>query len=733
MNDRKKRTRSLCLALLLALSSCLLVPPYAKAAEDGRLKVEISNVPKIYNGSRYEPKVRTVTLDGQPLEMGAYQVFYGANTRPGIGTVTVTVVGIDGYTGSVTEMFTILPRPLSGDNLEMRNPCVKPYDGTDKASPEIKVNALPGDDVAVSYAPEKTAYEDPYVGATKTVTARGLTLTGDDKDCYVLEEKTFTKDVGQITPQIITAPSRIEVAVGQQLDLKDVISGLTVPVTFHFTGASNGSQLLEEGTKFQAGSTTGSVRLSANVPDIDLNNDGTAEYQGNPNFLVEINIVDQVEQTAFKITGPTSISYGQTAQFRAAGGDGNGEVTYYVEGFGPTGEATINSKSGLLTSVQAGQVRVYAVKEGTGGYKPASSNVMVLTIRPAQLTIRVRDKSAQVLDPVPELTKSDYTVSGLVGGDKLQVEPTLFYAAAPNMLWEGEVPIRADYAVAPDLINYNPKINYVDGTLTIRKQPQYDVTVRTPQNGTLTVTPTSAREGETVTVIARPDRGYELRALTATSGRKNITLHEKTANLYTFTMPDGDVRLSASFLRDLPFVDVPEKAWYYEDVAYVYGNDLMDGTTPLTFSPDVTTSRGMIVTMLYRMDGRPTPPGWQPFADVDQDSYYADAVAWAAWNGVVNGMAPDRFAPWDKITRQQLAAILYRYAQYKNCHLVQGSDLSKFQDGHKVSDYAKVPMAWANKEGLIQGKGSNTLDPNGLATRAEAAATLHRFCEDVLP
>lgn len=180
----------------------------------------------------------------------------------------------------------------------------------------------------------------------------------------------------------------------------------------------------------------------------------------------------------------------------------------------------------------------------------------------------------------------------------------------------------------------------------------------------------------------------------------------------------------------LPFTDVKAGSWYYDAVSYVYDNSLMNGTGTGIFSPMMTTNRGMIVTILHRYEGSPAA-GANSFPDVKPGMYYSEAVAWAAANGIVNGYSDGRFAPDDTITREQMAAILYRYAGYKGLDVSGRADLSAFADGGRVSPYARDAMAWANQAGLINGVGSNSLSPGGSATRAEAAAILMRFCQNV--
>ena len=178
-----------------------------------------------------------------------------------------------------------------------------------------------------------------------------------------------------------------------------------------------------------------------------------------------------------------------------------------------------------------------------------------------------------------------------------------------------------------------------------------------------------------------------------------------------------------------PFTDVSEKDWFYGDVMFVYENGLMLGTSKTLFSPHGTATRGMMATILWRMEGSPAPKGKNSFTDVEAGKWYADAITWTAENGIFAGYGKDKFGPDDPITREQLAAIFYRYADYKGYDLTVKGNLDKFKDADKITDYAKTAMQWAVGNGLVKGKSSNLLDPQGTATRAEIAAMLHRFIE----
>lgn len=182
----------------------------------------------------------------------------------------------------------------------------------------------------------------------------------------------------------------------------------------------------------------------------------------------------------------------------------------------------------------------------------------------------------------------------------------------------------------------------------------------------------------------------------------------------------------------LPFGDVKSADWFYNDVKYVYEKGMMAGTAADMFAPNATTTRAMIVTILYRLEGSPAVTGTGAFVDVPAGQWYTDAVNWAAANQIVKGTSATTFAPNDSITREQMAAILYRYAQYKGYDVTKRADLSGYSDNGQVSAYAKDALAWANAAKLINGVTNTTLAPQGNATRAQVSAILHRFCDGVV-
>ncbi|MBR5390568.1 MAG: S-layer homology domain-containing protein [Clostridia bacterium] len=271
--------------------------------------------------------------------------------------------------------------------------------------------------------------------------------------------------------------------------------------------------------------------------------------------------------------------------------------------------------------------------------------------------------------------------------------------------------------------------------------PSYPVTLQQPdEGGTVTTNPTSARPGAVVTVTPQPEEGYEVDTVTVTDGSgKEISVTKNGDGTFTFTMPGGKVTVTATFkeaAHDCPsakFIDVDENAWYHEYVNYVVEHGLMNGISADKFAPSMTTTRAMIVTILYRLEGEPAVTDANPFDDVKDGQWYTDAIIWAAENGIVEGYGNGKFGTADSITREQFAAILYRYAKYKGYDVSVGQDTNilSYDDAFDVSEWAMEAMQWACGAGLIQGDNNGALRPKSEATRAEAAAILMRFIENV--
>ncbi|MBU5626556.1 S-layer homology domain-containing protein [Oscillibacter sp. MSJ-2] len=257
----------------------------------------------------------------------------------------------------------------------------------------------------------------------------------------------------------------------------------------------------------------------------------------------------------------------------------------------------------------------------------------------------------------------------------------------------------------------------------------YTVTASAGNGGTISPSgKVSVTKGNAKTFTITASEGYRI---------ADVLVNGKSVGaVSSYTIKDitSNQTISASFARQdgsVPFTDVPENAWYLDGVEYAYENGLLKGTTDTTFSPNATLTRGMLVTILYRMAGSPAVTGQCPFADVAKGSYCEDAVTWAVANGVVNGFTATTFAPNQNVTREQMAAILYRYAELKGYDVSTAADLSAFTDAGSIAAYAVPAVKWANAAGLVQGTTATTINPKGNATRAQVSMILMRFAENV--
>lgn len=256
----------------------------------------------------------------------------------------------------------------------------------------------------------------------------------------------------------------------------------------------------------------------------------------------------------------------------------------------------------------------------------------------------------------------------------------------------------------------------------------YAVNVNAATNGAVAADKKTASKGTTVTVTASPSKGYVVDAVKVVDkDGKDVAVTGKDGK-YVFTMPGSAVTVTGSFKAEtpapaaLPFTDVKSGDWFYPAVQYAYAQGLMTGTSATTFAPNGTMNRAMIVTVLYRLEKSPAVTGASKFTDVPAGQWYSDAVAWAAANKIVNGYDETTFGPMNAVTREQMAAILFRYEQVKGLENVTlEENLNRFPDQNKISAYAIPALQWAVGQKIINGNADGTLDPTGTATRAQVA------------
>ena len=389
-----------------------------------------------------------------------------------------------------------------------------------------------------------------------------------------------------------------------------------------------------------------------------------------------------------------------------------------------TSVATVDA-NGLVTAVSAGTATITATADGksatcTVTVTAATVPVTGVTMNKTSTSLYVGDTETLTATVAPDNATNRAVTWASSNPSVAKVENGVVTALACGTAvitattQDGNHTATCAVTVRPDI----PPAN-----------PNYKITVEATQGGTVTADPTAAKAGTTVTLTPVPDRGYQVGSVAVTDRfGEAVAVTEQADGTYTFVMPNGQVTVTVTFEQaPLPFPDVTEGDWFYDAVRYAYENGLMDGVGDNLFAPNSQTTRAQLVTILYRLAGEPEPGGDSGFADVAAGTWYTDAVAWAAQNGIVNGVSDTEFAPGDDITREQLAAILYRYAACQGYDVSQRADLSGFGDASSISGYAQEALSWAHAQGLVLGFEDGSLRPQGTASRAQIAAVLMRF------
>ena len=319
-----------------------------------------------------------------------------------------------------------------------------------------------------------------------------------------------------------------------------------------------------------------------------------------------------------------------------------------------------------------------------------------------------------------------------------------------------------------DFVADGYKVSENNGVYTVSKKSsggshRYDgyITVINPKNGTVSVSDDWADEDQKITLTITPDKGYvvdKIEIVDLEGDKIDAKKVEDEDNEYTFRMANCDVTVTVTFKEEgktedkeetneteetdkteetttpetVDFSDVSESDWFYKGVSYVVENGMMNGVGENQFAPNAPLTREMLAVVLYNMEKQPESTGVNPFADVKADMWYTDAIVWANANGIVAGYDDSTFGLGDSITREQLAAILYRYAQMKGYDVTEKADLTGYADSAAISGYAVEAMQWANANGIVNGMTATTLAPQGTATRAQVATMLMNFCENVV-
>ena len=389
---------------------------------------------------------------------------------------------------------------------------------------------------------------------------------------------------------------------------------------------------------------------------------------------------------------------------------GTGSNQRLPEYDGSDSEATVHMTGALARTGERMTIDVTQGNDGNG-HSTAAITLRNNSLQSQTGTVLV----ATLLDAAGTVLETKKTsIGGAISGETFQTETVTFSRLGTRVVVRAAVP-------GNDLLTFEGlAVGLGDFTAN---GTNYTYTLQNDSGATSTLVTAVSGNGEPVSINGQAlSTGGSATVAIPNSGKTDIVVGIG-AKTYTLTI------LRNSGTGANPFTDVSEKDWFYGDVMFAYENGLMIGTGNAQFRPHGTATRGMMATILWRMAGSPAPKGNSSFTDVEAGTWYTDAIAWTAENGIFLGYGNNKVGPNDSITREQLAAIFFRYADYKGCDMNAKGELDKFRDAGKVSDYARAAMQWAVGSGLIQGKPDGVLDPQGTATRAEIAAMLHRFLE----
>ena len=389
---------------------------------------------------------------------------------------------------------------------------------------------------------------------------------------------------------------------------------------------------------------------------------------------------------------------------------GTGSNQRLPEYDGSDSEATVHMTGALARTGERMTMDVTQGNDGNG-HSTAAITLRNNSLQSQTGTVLV----ATLLDAAGTVLETKKTsIGGAISGETFQTETVTFSRLGSRVVVRAAVP-------GNDLLTFEGlAVELGDFTAN---GTNYTYTLQNDSGATSTLVTAVSGNGEPVSINGQAlSTGGSATVAIPNSGKTDIVVGIG-AKTYTLTI------LRNSGTGANPFTDVSEKDWFYGDVMFAYENGLMIGTGNAQFRPHGTATRGMMATILWRMAGSPAPKGNNSFTDVEAGTWYTDAIAWTAENGIFLGYGNNKVGPNDSITREQLAAIFFRYADYKGCDMNAKGELDKFRDAGKVSDYARAAMQWAVGSGLIQGKPDGVLDPQGTATRAEIAAMLHRFLE----
>ena len=677
-----------------------------------------------YDGTRKDPEVASVVLDGETLVYGQYNDYgYHYDMASDVGTYNLVVGGNHNYTGSVSVTWSITPKTVT-PKIEVAS-CT--YTG-DTLTPDVTLK----DDLGNTIDPKE--YEVSYSSNTNAGTGT-VTIKDAAGGNYVLNEASTTFTITKAA-----APTLEDIAISHKhtVTTGEKTIGSIMPV-------DAGALSFTKGTE----STTGSVTVSSWAVDAATGkvtytlSSGTAgDTVTLPVTISSTNYADTVinvvitltrrdDQAALVITGADAVIYGEKLTLTTTGGSGTGAVTYRIDTAYSTGEATIDPETGVLTPVKVGSVSVIATKAGDKDYNDVTSWYFVISIKKGTPT------------GAPNYTK--ITTGGKTRKDAaLTIEGSTLNPNVGKLEWvddegdvlPGDTRVEANktykWRFTPTDTNYTTMTGEIElyhksssGGGSGSNSGSYTITVKDAQNGDVTTDRKSASAGTTVTITVKPDSGYVLDDLTVTDSKGNdIKLTGKGGGKYTFTMPSSKVTVEASFApvkSENPFTDVPSGAYYEDAVIWAVKNEITGGTSATTFDPNGFCTRAQAVTFLWRAAGSPAPKSTaMPFTDVPAGSYYYDAVLWAIENGVTKGTSDTTFSPNANCSRGQIVTFLWRSQKSPDA-----AAANPFTDVAANAYYTSAVL-WAVEKSITGGTSATTFSPSANCTRAQIVTFIYR-------
>ena len=723
----------------------------------------LTAIDKMYDGNETASVSGTATisgnLDGDNLTVTAGTASFADKNAGTNKTVTFTGYTLSGSAAgnyelpaqpaSVTANITQKELTVSAGNLNF----TKPYDGT--TSVGIKsgnlelTGVISGDMVSVADG-YTAAYVDANAGDNKNIELTGLTLKGTDAGNYKLKSTTLTVAGNSITKATwdkTSASSSAKYGTIGTLNLSQyLVSDATVgqvTVTTDTNAVLNGTPSVADKVLTYKFKNDANLKDKTATITIPVTSGNYESY----NITVTVTVLDKLTQNDFKFAAAAQTkTYGDSKFTYAATGAVNGSAVTYSSG--NTDVATVNKTTGEVTILKAGETTITAAATATDDYAAATQSY-TLTVNKAKLTVRPKSYTIRVGDtlPTPEveyvgLKNNDKAkdIAKLNEGKKLDLE---IKNANKTGTLENSSTTGTYEIVFQETPTFQATDNYeievvATGTLTINSRSSGSggsnssstspVSVTTPKNGKVTVSPSNAAKGAAVTVTVTPDSGYEMDKLTVTDASgKTISTTDKGNGKFTFTMPNGKVSVSATFKQttvtppSTGFVDVPASAYYADAVKWAVEQGITTGTSTTTFSPEASCTRAQMVTFLWRAAGSPAPKATTTvFTDLDKSAYYYDAVLWAVEKGITTGTSATTFSPNATVTRGQTVTFLYRFAGQP---AVSGS--SSFTDVNS-SDYYAAAVQWAKEQGITSGTSATTFSPTNDCTRGQIVTFLYR-------